>query len=603
MKYLAYNEAGNPNPRHRHNKMRDSIHRRNTMSIHQQRPRLYSEAFPDPSYTNTKLFTYNGSDIATSASNTDNKSSTFQPVAHEPVHFAMFVQDKTAPAGREHIHRITHLRQDSSGHSSAREQDLVISDERLLKEFLPALASLYDTGALTNEGCQVIFARASLELWAGTIPKGAELGIQFWFASDQRLCDLERFEGFECVTSFWREREDGLGVLEVHRSADEKRAVEYEEGYKRLGNVQFCSGFWAAKVVELGGKLREVGGLRKKADEADGRKEKENLLKKAKQVESEIRDALDRLSAVQEISARVKGAGEETRRRLVVVHWEFEKTIQGQKAEMTWRNVVFLNRYQGLDTVKKEEPGTVSSSLMAWQNEAFDSAMAIHDLSHVPNNDLISGFAHLTDHQDSGFDLGALQVLPSLASFHSSASAGVQTPTSANQAQPSLYSANAVDFTGGHIQLCMESGGPSRLVIDNNATDFGASNFAVHNQDDLSQTCQQPIIYAPHPQYPSSQWHHAYVSGPYFDLNGFDTDPTTVTTGGARQQPFGAADESTAGSGHGYGSFSTENDVTVGQSFCHTGISVDGSQGTVMPDGSQSTLLPSVEFNEHNLAA
>jgi len=601
MKYLAYNEAGNPNPRHRHTNMRDSTHRRNSISVHQPRSRLYSGALPEPSYTNTKLFTYNGSDATISTTSADNKSTIFQPVAHEPVHFAMFVQDKTAPEGRQHVHRITHLRHDTSGHLSAREHDLIISDDRLLKEFLPALASLYDSGALTHEGCQVIFARASLELWAGTIPKGAELGIQFWFASDQRVCDLERFEGFECVTSFWLEREDGLGVREVHRSADEKRAVDYEEGYKRLGNVQFCSGFWAAKVVELGGKLREVGGLRRKADEADGRRERENLLRKAKQVESEIRDALERLSAVQEISARVKGAGEETRRRLIVVHWEFEQTIQGQKAEMTWRNVVFLNRYRGLDTVKKEETSAASSSLMTWQNDSFDSAMTIHDVNHVPNNDLIPGFGHLADHQDAAFDLGALQALPSLTNFHSSA--GIQTPTSANQAQPSLYSANAIDFTGGHIQLCMDGGGHSSLVIDNNATDFKASNFAVHHQDDVSQTRQQPIIYAPHPQYPSSQWHHAYDSGPYFDLNGFGTDSVATTGGSARQQPFGAAEESTAGSGHGYGSFSTESDVTVGQSFCHTDASVDGSQGTVLPDGNRSTLLPSIEFNEHNLAA
>jgi len=598
MKYFAYNEAGSPNLRHRHNKIQDSIHHPNSASIHQPRSRLYSGTFPDASYTNTKLFTCNGSDKAVP---TNDNITTFQPIAHEPIHFAMFVQDKTAPEGCQQIHRITHLRHDPSGRPSAHEKDLVISDDRLLKKFLPALTSLYDSGALTQEGCQVIFARASLELWAGTIPKGAELGIQFWFASNQRVCDLEQFEGFECVTSFWRERDDRLGVREVHRSADERKGVEYEGGYKRLGNVQFGSDFWAAKIVQLSGKLREAGGLRRKADEAESRREKENLVWRAKQVEGEIRDALERLSAVQEISARVKGAGEETRRRLLVVHWKFAQAIQPQQAEMTWRNVVFSNQYQVLDTVKKEETGATASGLMAWKADVFDSVMAINGLNHASNNGLIPGFVHLTDHEDPGLGLGALQAIPSLTDVYSSA--GVQSPTSAYQTQPSLYSANVIDFTGGHIQLCMDSGEPPHLILDSNVTDFDASSFTAHHQDDISQVHQQPVIYAPHPQHPSNQWYQTYTNGPYFDLNGFGTEPATAAASGASPRPFGTADGPTAIPGHGYGSFSTESNTIVGQSFSHTDASVDGSQGTVIPDGNENRSLLSVEFSKHNLVA
>lgn len=454
-----------------------------------------------------------------------------------------------------------------------------IPSTKLMKEFLPALWPLCEAGALAD--CQVICATASLAIPAPP-PKGAELGIEFEIRTDAGVCDLRGFEGFESEMAFW------TGGREVRR---EKKGVEFEEGYGRLGNIWFFSKFWAELVIRLGNKVREVRQRRDRVGEMgiDG-KEREVQLRAASELEREVRSELEKLSAVQEISARVKDDGEESRRRLLVVHWNFKHAEPRQPGELRWQNVV-CDAFG--TSVKKEESGLSIKGEQDWKLPIdFDTTMAMTNLHHPSSTGtLIPGFGHLTNNHN-GFDLDALDGLPSLSTLNTGINGDMASPSTYQP--PSLYPANVIDFTGGHINLSFDAVHPNGSVNDqplsaltgttdsndfdsfapaptHHATTAGSSAFTQANDIGASQPSShavhahsqhQPVLYAPQPHHPGTQqWHSAYSQGPYFDLSGFDD--------GQQNGSQGAGVVSQGHGGHVYGSFSVESDATEGHSFGH----------------------------------
>lgn len=467
---------------------------------------------------------------------------------------------------------------------------MCIPSTKLMKEFLPALWPLCDAGILRD--CQVICTTASLVI-PPPPPKGAELGIEFEIRTDARVCDLRRFEGFESEIAFW------MNGRETRR---EKREVEFEERYGRLGNIWFFSKFWADLVIRLGNKVREARNRRDRVGEMKfDALEREAQIRRAGELEQEVRSELEKLSAVQEISALAKGGSEGSRRRLLVVHWNFKHAEPGQPGEMRWQNVE-CDAFGNSTTIKKEESDLSIKAEEDWKLPGdFDTTMTMSSIHHPSSTGtLLPGFGHLTNNTHNDFDLDALDGLTSLHTLTTSANGGIASPSTYQQPL-TLYSANGIDFAGGHIHLSFD-GVPingsvdqplSTLTGTTESTEFDtfaaapthdsitAGTFPHSQPSEIgasqppSHSQHQPVLYAPQPHHPGTQqWHSAYSQGPYFDLNGFGDGQQNG------HQGMGVRDASVASQGHGghvYGSFSAESDATAG----HTFGPGDGGEGIV----------------------
>ena len=369
----------------------------------------------------------------------------------------MFVQDTGAQPARI-VHSLTRLRR-----GGGRAADAVVRSAADAAALLPGLWA-----AGRRRGApQVVAARAALRLWAAPVPRGAELGVQFEVGTDGARCDLRAWEAVECSTAFW------AGGEEVHSNRDappEKRRVEVEGG--ALGNVGFCSDFWAARVVKLGGRLREAAACRKRAAAADFEGDGDELLARAKALELEVRADVERLTAVQEISARVKGGDESSRAPLLVVHWAFEQAQPGQPAEVSWSNVLLA--------------GSNEAALDGWIG-GFDAAgsQASFTPSSGSSGSLASSFDPLPPDAAALFDLGPLAALPGFA--------------------------NVVDFGAGAINLAFDAAGGAPDA----APPLVPPESFAHHPPPL-------LLYAPQPQHPGAhQWHSAYSQGPYFAMEDF----------------------------------------------------------------------------------
>jgi len=393
-------------------------------------------------------------------------------VAHELAHFDMFVQDKSGSPSRI-LHRITALRR-----GGARDRDTAVPNAALLQTLLPGLWAAWtrrDGGPPGAAPAQIVHARATLDLWAAPIPKGAELGIQFEVRTHAARCDLAAHEAFECRTAFWA---DGEEVHSNRDAAPERRRVDIEAG--ALGNVGFCSDFWAGRVVRLGARLREAAGWRKRAGAGGAG---DALLARAKALELEVRADVERLSAVQEISARAAGGAEDSRATLLVVHWAFAQARPGQPPEVSWSHVVLPGSGAPSSALKLDGPGL--AALDAW-NAGVDAAgsQASFTPSSGSGSTLLSSFDSLPAEAAALFDVGALAALPAFA--------------------------NTVDFAGGAIELTFDAGGAGP---DDAVPLTHPASFAHH---------QPPLLYAPQPQHPGAhQWHSAYSQGPYFAMEDF----------------------------------------------------------------------------------
>jgi hypothetical protein len=331
-------------------------------------------------------------------------NSTISKSTHVPAHFEMFVRNTVEPPNTPPLHIFTALRE-----SNAKLADIQMNDTPQLLQRLPQLESVDPTGI---HNTQIILAESTLTLMSGSLPRTAELGIQFEL---QSFCDLEQYEEFKCSARFF---EAGKPVDKVMESP-----IDFDHKYKRLGNVQFGSRFWAVKVIEIARCLREAQEYRKKAQNSESGQDADAAEDAARNIEFDIHSHFLQLSALQEITAKQRGTGRNV--TLLLICWKFEQAGDS-RGETTWRNVNLLpSQYQ----LAKEESQQAK--------DEFDQ-LALSLSQHDPTMALQSPFeAH------DGFDLDDLSSI---------GLTGMSTePTSAAQ----MYSANDVDFTSGHIHMCL----------------------------------------------------------------------------------------------------------------------------------------------------
>jgi hypothetical protein len=526
---------------------------------------------------------------------------------HKLVQFEMFIQNKsTNPPSR--IHTITRLKMptEHSPHTQAQQQDMPISDVRLLENFLPNLTDLWKDGALTAE-TQVICAQAGLEFIPDTLDKNiAELGIQFELGKSHEHAQrkLEKYKGFECTTTFYRRDDSERGYEMIEQS---RKSIDYDRVYKRLGNVQFGSGFWAKEFMKVGKQLREANRARRKAVEAglpQNGVESDYYLRSARNHEQQAKDIVAGLSSLQEITGIPKSPNESAKPvRLLVVCWKFSQAAAGREGEVTWRNVMLPPLTDG--AVKP--PGTSQAPPAPTKNEYDPNPpLALNHLSCHDGIPTLQQSSLFEQHHNLDFNLSALQNL--------------QLPTtigvSTHGLPISLYPSNDIDFTGGHIQLCMNGAPPAYHNIDPGTSGFN-SNYPIEatagNEVDSHAGSQHAHYDFDHAQsgnsqqsqWPPAQTRHPYHAAPYFDPSQFHH---RVSASGNSHH---YTDPSTAGASH--GSFSIESGEShLPQTYAantenrdlNVGVSVRNmrSVGEGHADGGaehEDAIMPSVEFGMH----
>jgi hypothetical protein len=362
---------------------------------------------------------------------------------HVPVQFEMFVRNIAEPPVSGPLHSFTTLRK-----SNAKLADIQMNDTAQLLQTLPQLHSV---GIEEVYGTQIIMAESTLKLMSGSLPKTAELGIQFEL---QSFCNLEEYEDFKCSTRFF---EDGKPVDQAMEGP-----IDYDQHYKRLGNVQFGSRFWAAKVIEMARRLREAHEYRKEARRCDGRQDANSAEDAARAIDFEIRAHFLRLTALQELTAKQRSTGQKA--TILLVCWKFEQTTRDSRGETTWRNVTLLPspRYSAHEEALQAKSEFDQLALSLSQHDTTMTLQAPFEAQH-------------------SFDLNDLSAmaLTGLPSDHN------------NVAQ--MYQANDIDFMGGHIHMCLapEVNMATTAMID----PFTGTSLDVRSQtmyDDSQQWTQQP---------------------------------------------------------------------------------------------------------------
>jgi len=419
---------------------------------------------------------------------------TMTPGAVEPLAFSMFVQQMLRDREPVQIHTFTKSRRVRQEEQQQQQQgprlpDLVIEGSDGVEEWcrmFPPLSALCDSssaapslvgGADRLGSVPVIFCKASLEVTPAPVPRDAELGIRFEFAEgsfgfggrgdaegDSRGgMGGECWSRFSCQSMFFEE-----GVL----VAEDRKRVEYLGG-GRLGNVPFGSFFWAHKIVELTQVLREAASLRRKRREqgragegrgAEGQQQQRGEAedKSPQEKEDEVREKLERLAAVQDISAVPSGEDEGRRQRLAMVCWKFELAPPGQAGETTWRNLLLPGVHDQQGQQQQHQQVKMEQHSQRDHEDPFGSLPA------GMANDLLPNVSH-------GFDQAGFEDLGDLSNIGMSMNDLAAAPTGLGMEN---YS-NGVDFTGGHIQICMNTGSGHADGMDD-CHDMGQPDIGQH---------------------------------------------------------------------------------------------------------------------------
>ncbi|KAK8238929.1 TEA/ATTS domain family-domain-containing protein [Phyllosticta capitalensis] len=293
----------------------------------------------------------------------------------------------------------------------------------------------------------VILADSSIMLMAQHIAKDSdELGIQIEFSSSYNHSHYDRFESH---TRFYNGNDLATSPI--------RSVLGYDMNSRRLHAVAgtFGSGFWAAKLGPLSMKMREANKKAKTLIPAMGaaQAEDEELLK----VKENVKAALASLSAVQEIYAIPREGGNgypEQHNRVLVVGWTFRHAEPGTSGETTWRRVLLPHQ---TSPSCKDEPLKQDSSFGAaipkqeHSQYSFEMAPTASGLI-TPTTSTQPSF----DGAASGnpFDLDPLSsmglTLPQpMPALNLAASSGAPHMSAE-------MDANALDFTGGHINVWME---------------------------------------------------------------------------------------------------------------------------------------------------
>ncbi|KAF1811290.1 hypothetical protein P152DRAFT_474889 [Eremomyces bilateralis CBS 781.70] len=361
-----------------------------------------------------------------------------------PTKFEMFVKQR-----EKQIHLFTRSTRNCQG------LDIGLDDIYHLRFDFPPLATEMERGSLQS---QVIFNNARIGLAADSIPSGRdsnenELGVFMVLDCDSKHVSISEhvshyFGGFRARTRFY---DSGKLISDVPEETDRDQLDQAKPTYdldnKTLGNVYFGSVFWAERMYKLGRVLREAAEKRAAgtiaSDEA------------ARSLEQRVSESVKRLSAVQEIWAVSRDSGQE--RRILAICWKFEH-VMAQPCFTIWRHVVPGNLDLIIQPTTKTEQSS-ESKLASSLQEIFPPGVDIDangnangfgfDLQH--DTDPFIATAHF-DFTDMAMQLPPnLQHNLALSSTMPEAEGMVDTSI----VDHALYPSNHIDFSGGHINICM----------------------------------------------------------------------------------------------------------------------------------------------------
>lgn len=223
---------------------------------------------------------------------------------------------------------------------------------------------------------------------------------------------------FQLATPFYIQ---GMGGLKV-------RTTFYEDGFclnvvnRKVGSdpehsickLPFGSEFWAGRIMEWLKVLRDAT--------PEGRP----------RAEEEVRNSLSRLAAVQEVYF---DSDSTVIHPVLLICWRFEQA-RDRLGETTWRSMIMPE--QGAKDILHEP--VVSQGFEPIDSEYLQSVSQASD-----------GFSHGT------FDLGGLT---------SDSLNVITTDLAPESVEDVLYSANSVDFDGGHIQMTLDPSVPMEAYND-----------------------------------------------------------------------------------------------------------------------------------------
>lgn len=355
----------------------------------------------------------------------------------KPFDFEMFVRDPHQKPPR-HLHTFTKPPKDP------KLQVIQIDNVRQWHKLYPELAFM---SIESYHDCEVIVCDASLQLMTERIPAGAELAIQLEFTSEQ---NLSSYDSFECRTRFY-----DSGNL-VPQSDDKGNPIDqssasfsYDPTSRRLDTVPFGSSFWAYRLAGLAKMLREARNGAPSMLDHDA-----SVPSDREKNEYRVRQNLRRLTAAQEIYAHAKSSANP--HRILAILWRFRQTTPKESGggQTTWRSILHA---------------PIPPPLLALPNPPDDLKDHDHDHDHDPSHAQSSYTPHhlpfdlpLHPYPNPSyppFDLDTLSTIALDSAFPPYALApdlGALDPLLHHDPDQGHDNDNDVDFTGGHISICLE---------------------------------------------------------------------------------------------------------------------------------------------------
>ena len=343
--------------------------------------------------------------------------------------FAMFVQVLDRK-----VHSFTQL------NPCARLDDLCVSDIQSWNRQYPELA-FHRTQNWQDS--HVLVCDSSIQIMAERQPQNAELSVQ----CDILSANLEYYDNLESRTRFYDAGKLADQFDEKGRvSSQTCSMVHYDQETSRV-SLPFGSHFWARRMSILGKHFRDARLL----DEHAARVK----------VDMDVRRRLQYLTAVQELHGTRRDTTNESDCVLTIL-WRFHQTKSTDEAGQTnWRVVRFnteQSRKEQMDIVDEKQqlldPTAQSGSMyptlrLDFSQQPFPqhahqldleslSTIALEGLSDFSNPQSASAPSMTTDF--------STQSLPSLSHSQETAITHPQD----------YHDPNNIDFTGGHINLCLE---------------------------------------------------------------------------------------------------------------------------------------------------
>ncbi|KAJ9668404.1 hypothetical protein H2201_001452 [Coniosporium apollinis] len=337
------------------------------------------------------------------------------PNAFEPFDFEMFMQDRY----KNPLRTFTKL------HNNPQLPEVQLHEVRHWQKLFPVLESILANGSVASD---TILSEASLELMTDPLPEGSELGIRSVFTSNY---GLESYEDFECHTQIY---DNGTQV------DHSKSRIDYNaDGSKRLGNLPLGSTWWAHRIVDLTRLLRAA--RRRDSAATQGTAHSGTLEAPSSHLEEKVRESLRKLSAVQEVYAQPKGHYRQ--QRLLTICWKFRQANHGESGQTTWRNLLLPTPQIG-EELEQRDPFNVPPL-------DFGSATA-------------STVSQIFDQPPFKLDALSSMAMAGVSADMMAASLAPDMSNLVSEDQFSHHSQlpqdNGIDFTGGHINICMEPGVP-----------------------------------------------------------------------------------------------------------------------------------------------